>query len=213
VDLMLVVPDDAAGERRGRDLLTRIRQRTAAPLDIVLTCDSRFDSQCHWINGLVSEVYRTGELLHTLPGAAESGQEPSPMVPEDFAAQAQSWLQSAASNLRSGDVLLNLDPPESVVALGHAEQCCERCCKALLAAAGRKVPHTHALPKLHEELREAGLEPPMAQSDGAFISGLQELHRYGAENVDLAELPVEDAQRALAIARACLAQVKTALSV
>jgi HEPN domain-containing protein len=73
------------------------------------------------------------------------------------------------------------------------------------------VPHTHELPKLWEEVAQAGLTPSLELAEAQFISKLQQLHRYGAENLELDELPVADAERAMDIARACSEATRLAL--
>ena len=102
-------------------------------------------------------------------------------------------------------------PPLPVEALGHAEQCCERCCKALIVAAGGKVPHTHLLGVLAGMVLQHRGASPLALAEAEFISKLQMLHRYGEENLELSELPAADAQRAVEIAHECLSAARTML--
>lgn len=55
------------------------------------------------------------------------------------------WFEKAASDLRSAEVLLSLDPPELENGLFHCQQAAEKYLKGLLAHSGQDPPRTHDL--------------------------------------------------------------------
>lgn len=58
---------------------------------------------------------------------------------------ASPWFEKAASDLRSAEVLLSLDPPELATGLFHCQQAAEKFLKGLLAHLGEDPPRTHDL--------------------------------------------------------------------
>lgn len=58
---------------------------------------------------------------------------------------ASPWFEKDASDLRSAEVLLSLDPPELENALFHCQQAAEKHLKGLLAHSGQDPPRTHDL--------------------------------------------------------------------
>lgn len=55
------------------------------------------------------------------------------------------WFKKAASDLRSAEALLALDPPELATGLFHCQQAAEKYLKGLLAHSGEDPPRTHDL--------------------------------------------------------------------
>jgi len=63
-DLMVIVPDDASGERRDSDLAYRALRGTGLAADVLVWTRSRFDRRAHVVASLPATILREGRLLH-----------------------------------------------------------------------------------------------------------------------------------------------------
>ena len=63
-DLMLIVPDDAAPERRDSKRAYEVLWGTATAADVLVWTKTRFDCRLHLRASLPSTVVREGKLLH-----------------------------------------------------------------------------------------------------------------------------------------------------
>jgi predicted nucleotidyltransferase len=63
-DLMLVVPDDAAPERRGSRLAYRVLRGTGTAADVLVSTHSRFEARARVLASLPATILREGRLLH-----------------------------------------------------------------------------------------------------------------------------------------------------
>ncbi|MFC1525448.1 nucleotidyltransferase domain-containing protein [Candidatus Latescibacterota bacterium] len=63
-DLLLVVPDDAAPERRDSHLAYDVLWGTGTAADVLVWTHSRFEGRRHVITSLPATVLREGKLLH-----------------------------------------------------------------------------------------------------------------------------------------------------
>lgn len=63
-DLLVVVPDDAAGERKGSTLAYQVLRGTGVAADVLVCSKSYFDARLHLRASLPATVIREGFLLH-----------------------------------------------------------------------------------------------------------------------------------------------------
>ncbi|MBI2913424.1 MAG: nucleotidyltransferase domain-containing protein [Chloroflexi bacterium] len=63
-DLMLIVPDEAAPERRDSVLASRVLRGTGVAADVLVWTRSRFERRKHVVASLPATVLRDGRLLH-----------------------------------------------------------------------------------------------------------------------------------------------------
>lgn len=66
---------------------------------------------------------------------------------------AQAWLLSALADLKSIEYIQDDDFLTHMVAF-HAQQCVEKCCKAMLEYADRRVPKEHSTLKLYGLIKD-----------------------------------------------------------
>jgi hypothetical protein len=60
-------------------------------------------------------------------------------------AETEAWIEVAAVDFRTAELVLSADDPIPESAFYHAQQCIEKYLKAVLEAAGQPVPRTHDL--------------------------------------------------------------------
>lgn len=88
------------------------------------------------------------------------------------------WLELAEKDLKAARVLAS-DDFLANVALFHAQQCVEKCLKALLEEIGRPVPKTHSIQRLHALVVEAlRSDPFLAVDDIDFLDSIYIDTRY-----------------------------------
>ena len=63
-DLMVVVPDDAAPERRDSDLAYNVLRGIGVAADVLVWTRSRFNRRVHVVASLPATILREGRLLH-----------------------------------------------------------------------------------------------------------------------------------------------------
>jgi predicted nucleotidyltransferase len=63
-DLMVVVPDDAAPERRSSRLAYRTLRGTGTAADVLVSTHSRFEARARVVASLPATIQREGRLLH-----------------------------------------------------------------------------------------------------------------------------------------------------
>ncbi|MDO8681826.1 MAG: nucleotidyltransferase domain-containing protein [Acidobacteriota bacterium] len=63
-DLMVVVPDDAAPERRSSRLAYRALRGTGTAADVLVSTHSRFEARARVLASLPATILREGLLLH-----------------------------------------------------------------------------------------------------------------------------------------------------
>ena len=72
----------------------------------------------------------------------------------------------------------------------HAQQCCEKAFKAVLARTRVHYPFTHDLLALVDLLRDAGIEVPLAAEDAPTLTPFAVVYRY--EDLDIDDAPAAD---------------------
>jgi len=70
------------------------------------------------------------------------------------------WLERAAVDLRSAEVVLSADPPITHTACFHSQQAAERTLKGFLAYRGVEFEHTHQIERLVQQCAE--IDPELA---------------------------------------------------
>jgi HEPN domain-containing protein len=120
------------------------------------------------------------------------------MAPRDaLLAVAREWLAKADNDLKAAAYLLKLGrhcPTD--VACFHAQQCVEKCLKAMLVLLGTNVPKTHDLEALTRLLPQ-GLRPELDAPDLAAMT----LYATGARYPGWTDVPLAEARRAVSRAR------------
>ena len=125
-------------------------------------------------------------------------------VPPEVVAEVGRWIAKAENDLRNAEYVLSLqeDCPTDTICF-HAQQCAEKCLKALLVFRGISFPKTHDLVLLLNLLADqSGL--------GLTAESLHPLNRYSVEARYPGEwdlIDVEEAKAAVKMAR----QVRTAV--
>ncbi len=115
---------------------------------------------------------------------------------DDHLAVAGEWLRRAQDDLVIGRHALTLgkDCPAGAVCY-HAQQCVEKCLKALLVSQGQPFPFVHDLRRLRELLRP-GAAPAIDEADEERLTLYETAGRYpGFEAPNLSE-----AESAIALA-------------
>lgn len=123
------------------------------------------------------------------------------------AAVAAEWIAKAENDLLNATHTLKLGSrcPTDTVCF-HAQQCAEKCLKALLTLHGTDFPKTHDLEALAARVR-SGRRPAMKQADLMQLTRYATVTRYpGAEQISLAS-----ARRAVAAARRIRRAVRAVL--
>lgn len=106
------------------------------------------------------------------------------------------WVAKAEGDLDMARRALRGKTKHTDAAAFHAQQCAEKCLKALLVAAGVDYPRTHDLVVLNHLCLNGGILTGFDERDLEFLSSFSVLVRYPGE-----EPTLEDAQEAIRIAR------------
>jgi HEPN domain-containing protein len=130
--------------------------------------------------------------------------------PDPVAEVVRAWLAKADNDLRSAELLSAVgdDGPPDVVAY-HAQQCVEKCLKALLVSTGVDYPRTHDISILVALLSDSGIEAPaLSVEEQVSLTTYATVTRYpgGYEPVG-----GEEALAALEVARRVRSHVRAVL--
>ena len=104
------------------------------------------------------------------------------------------WLLKAEHDLTTAQTMLTTDPPITDTTCFYAQQCVEKCLKAVLVFAGIHVEKTHYLPRLVElaSTHDPGFQ---ALADvGSELTDYAVANRYPD---DWREIPIEEAKEAV----------------
>ncbi|MEJ7892196.1 MAG: HEPN domain-containing protein [Solirubrobacteraceae bacterium] len=94
-------------------------------------------------------------------------------------------LRKARADLAAAELLADHDDQDDGVVGFHAQQACEKAFKSVLAVAGERLPRTHDLEALREQLGSAGRAVPGELEDIAQLSAWAVLMRYEDADVPL----------------------------
>lgn len=72
-DLMIIVPDDAAPERRRSRLAYRVTRGTGTAADVLVWLKSNFERRAHVVASLPATVLREGKLLYARRSRVDRG--------------------------------------------------------------------------------------------------------------------------------------------
>ncbi len=133
-----------------------------------------------------------------------------PLRPER---EAEEWLRFAEDDLR----MARLGLREGIYAqvCFHAQQCAEKCLKALIAREGRLIPRTHRIDDLWEEIPEAAraalapLRGHLAELDGYYMVTRYPDALAGTRPEGLPDRA--EAERALQVAERCWQTVRASI--
>jgi HEPN domain-containing protein len=90
----------------------------------------------------------------------------------------KAWLDFAHRDLESSRLLVDSEYVSNVV-LFHAQQCVEKCLKALLEENGVLVPHIHSVVKLHSLVTEkAGISLTLEEDELDLVDAVYIDTRY-----------------------------------
>jgi len=90
----------------------------------------------------------------------------------------KAWLDFAHRDLESSRLLVDREYVSNVV-LFHAQQCVEKCLKALLEENGVLVPHIHSVVKLHSLVAEkAGISVTLEEDELDLVDAVYIDTRY-----------------------------------
>jgi HEPN domain-containing protein len=90
----------------------------------------------------------------------------------------KAWLDFAHRDLESSRLLVDSEYVSNVV-LFHAQQCVEKCLKALLEENGVLVPHIHSVVKLHSLVTEkAGISLTLDEDEFDLVDAVYIDTRY-----------------------------------
>lgn len=109
---------------------------------------------------------------------------PRDLDPADLLlSKARDDLSVAAALIKSGDV------PTEIVGF-HAQQCCEKAMKAVLARRGVRYPFSHDLLALVDLLLDNGIDVPDVIEQVPILTPFAVVYRY--EDLDLGDAPDPD---------------------
>jgi len=115
------------------------------------------------------------------------------------------WLAKAEHDLRTAQTMLGVgDPPTDIVCF-HAQQTFEKALKAFLVSCDQHVDRTHDLTRLLECCLEKSPDFAQLRSPARALTDYAVSARYPD---DLREIPLGEAQEAVAYASAALAFVR-----
>ena len=90
----------------------------------------------------------------------------------------KAWMDFAHRDLESSRLLVDSEYVSNVV-LFHAQQCVEKCLKALLEENGVMVPHIHSVVKLHSLVtEEAGISLTLDEDELDLVDAVYIDTRY-----------------------------------
>ena len=111
----------------------------------------------------------------------------------------RAWLERATQDDKLARLSLRQKPPLTYGACFHAQQCAEKCLKALLVASNHAFSKIHDLLKLRDECAQAGIQAPIAEDKLSLLSSYAVRVRYPGEDPTL-----EEAREAVETATAVL---------
>lgn len=113
-------------------------------------------------------------------------------------APARLLLSKAGDDLRTVELMLDHGSYPSEIVGFHAQQCCEKAIKAVLADNGVPYPFTHDLLALVDLIRDHGVAAPEILEQAPMLTPFAVVYRY--EDLDLGDEP--DLGQLLGIVRA-----------
>jgi HEPN domain-containing protein len=116
---------------------------------------------------------------------------------EKAVAVAQEWMAKADNDLRSAEYLLKMEDCPTDTICFHAQQCAEKCLKALLVAQGTELQKTHDLAKLMI-LVPPRLRPSLDDKEQDRLTEYATVTRYPG---DYEPISLSEARQAVRIAR------------
>jgi len=121
-------------------------------------------------------------------------------------------LAKAEDDLRAAELILAAgDDGPSDAAAYHAQQCVEKCLKALFVRRGVDCPRTHDIAMLVALLSEAGIEPPdLSAEEQVCLTAYATSIRYPG---DYEPVSREEAVAAVVSARRVRGRVRSVLNV
>jgi HEPN domain-containing protein len=117
---------------------------------------------------------------------------------------AQEWLAKADNDLRSAGYLLKMEDCPTDAVCFHAQQCVEKCLKALLVTQGMEVKKTHDLTKIMV-LLPSRLRPSLDDQEQDRLTEYATVTRYPG---DYEPISLTEARKAVAVARRIRREVR-----
>lgn len=99
-------------------------------------------------------------------------------------------LRKAAEDLDTVLMMVAVDGFAVEIVGFHAQQCCEKAFKAVLAHRGIRYPFTHDLIALVDLLRDSGVVLPDVAEDAPTLTPFAVVYRY--EDLDLGDAPATE---------------------
>jgi HEPN domain-containing protein len=130
-------------------------------------------------------------------------------MPEDKGTMsiALEWMAKAENDLKSAAHLLKIKNCPTDTVCFHAQQCVEKCVKALLVAQEREFRRTHDIGELLV-LLPARLRPPLDEKEQDRLTEYATVTRYPG---DYEPISVNEARRAVATARRVRREIRRLL--
>jgi HEPN domain-containing protein len=131
------------------------------------------------------------------------------MPREAKAEEVGQWLDRAAEDLRVAGLVVDADPPMAGAAVFHCQQAVEKALKGLLVQRGKRPTKTHSIQEIGRAI--TGTDPDLDQmiADADRLSPYATEFRYPG---DLDQPDIDEARRALDLARDVVAKVETRVS-
>ncbi len=126
---------------------------------------------------------------------------------ENILAVAYEWLAKADNDLRSAEYLLKMEDCPTDTTCFHAQQCVEKCLKALLVSQGTEFQKTHDLTKLMV-LLPSRLRPPLEDKEQDRLTEYATVTRYPG---NYEPISVSEARQAVRTARRVRREVRKIL--
>ena len=126
---------------------------------------------------------------------------------DDVMAVAQEWMVKADNDLRSAEYLLKMEDCPTDTICFHAQQCVEKCLKALLVTQGMEVQKTHDLAKLMV-LLPSRLRPSLDDREQDKLTEYATVTRYPG---DYEPISLGEARQAVRTARRVRREVRKIL--
>lgn len=210
IDLMVVMETALGANRQWTEIHEAVNREFGyrdPRFDIKVMTPDRIRLGLSENNFYVVDVMTKGVILVGDKGAGESGGIMHAGGGQPGPKQATlEWLAKADDDCRVARIIVEMPDPPLGLACFHAQQCAEKLLKAILQEREIRFPRTHKL----EELAElaAGVAPGFS-SLGPDLEWLTEF----SVNVRYPEVkvPAPDAERALRVAEAVRAEVRTNL--
>jgi len=126
---------------------------------------------------------------------------------ESAMAVAQEWMAKADNDLRSAEYLLKMEDCPTDTVCFHAQQCVEKCLKALLVTQGTEFQKTHDLAKL-TILVPSRLRPSLDDKEQDRLTEYATVTRYPG---DYEAISLSEARQAVRTARRVRREVRKTL--